>query len=133
MGQASDDLSELYGVSRGTFKWWQTPPGESPGHIHGKQRLQRFLNTSRHSASTEKTPVTSPRASPGFAHGHLDLSLRSPTNPISHRAVVGASVPTHFPETAVAVLPPGSPTRSFKPSLATLKAASPTLSLVHRG
>ncbi|PKI41778.1 hypothetical protein CRG98_037830 [Punica granatum] len=33
----------------------------------------------------------------GSTHGHLDLPLRSPTNPVSHRAVAGTSVPTRFP------------------------------------
>ncbi|PKI46778.1 hypothetical protein CRG98_032828 [Punica granatum] len=41
------------------------------------------------------------RVHPGFGtfgttHGRLDPSLRSPTSLISHRAVAGASVPTHF-------------------------------------
>ncbi|PKI59330.1 hypothetical protein CRG98_020285 [Punica granatum] len=66
----------------------------------------------------------------GSAHGHLDLPLRSPMNPISHRAVAGASVPTRFLETAAAAPLSGHSTRSSKPSLATLKAASPTLFLV---
>ncbi|OWM90778.1 hypothetical protein CDL15_Pgr002701 [Punica granatum] len=35
-------------------------PDEPSGHIREEQRPQRFLNTSRHSASTEKIPVTSP-------------------------------------------------------------------------
>ncbi|PKI60800.1 hypothetical protein CRG98_018789 [Punica granatum] len=69
----------------------------------------------------------------GTTHGHLDLSLRSPTSLISHRAVAGASVPTHFPEIAAAAPPLGSLTRSSKPSLATLKAVSSTLFLVQRG
>ncbi|PKI41503.1 hypothetical protein CRG98_038105 [Punica granatum] len=63
-------------------------------------------------------------------HGHLDLPLRSLTKPISHRAVAGASVPTRFLETAAAAPLSGHSTRNSKPSLATLKAASPTLSLV---
>ncbi|PKI78459.1 hypothetical protein CRG98_001099 [Punica granatum] len=69
----------------------------------------------------------------GSTHGHLDLPLRSPTNPISHRAVAGASVPTRFPETVAATPLSGHSTCSSKPSLATLKAASPTLFLVQRG
>ncbi|PKI56388.1 hypothetical protein CRG98_023218 [Punica granatum] len=44
----------------------------------------------------------------GTTHGHLDPSLRCPTSPTSHRTVAGASVPTHFPETAVAAPPLGS-------------------------
>ncbi|PKI46290.1 hypothetical protein CRG98_033316 [Punica granatum] len=55
----------------------------------------------------------------GSAHGHLDLPLRSPTNPISHRAVARASVPTRFPETAAAAPLSGHSTHSSKPSLAT--------------
>ncbi|OWM77014.1 hypothetical protein CDL15_Pgr010102 [Punica granatum] len=35
-------------------------PDEPSGYIHGKQRPQRFPNTSRHSGNTEKIPVTSP-------------------------------------------------------------------------
>ncbi|OWM73819.1 hypothetical protein CDL15_Pgr015119 [Punica granatum] len=58
--QASDDLSELYKVSRGTFQWSQMFPGKSSGHIHGEQRSQRSPNTSRHSGNTEKAPVPSP-------------------------------------------------------------------------
>ncbi|OWM85997.1 hypothetical protein CDL15_Pgr020666 [Punica granatum] len=65
MEQASDDLSELYRVSRGTFQWSQTPPGESSGHSHGGQRSRRSPNTSRHSGNTEKAPVTSPQVFPG--------------------------------------------------------------------
>ncbi|PKI49595.1 hypothetical protein CRG98_030018 [Punica granatum] len=34
-------------------------------HVYGKQRPQRFPNTSRHSGNTEKVPVTSPRGLPG--------------------------------------------------------------------
>ncbi|OWM70938.1 hypothetical protein CDL15_Pgr019449 [Punica granatum] len=60
MEQALDDLSKLYRVSRWTFQWSQTPPDESSGHIHGKQRSQRSPNTSRHSGNTEEAPVTSP-------------------------------------------------------------------------
>ncbi|PKI64517.1 hypothetical protein CRG98_015080 [Punica granatum] len=48
----------------------------------------------------------------GSAHGHLDPSLRSPTSPTLHRAVTGASVPNHFPETATATPSPGSLTRN---------------------
>ncbi|PKI47576.1 hypothetical protein CRG98_032031 [Punica granatum] len=55
----------------------------------------------------------------GSVHGHLDLPLRSPTNPISHRAVAGASVPTRFPETVAAEPLSGHSTRSSKPSLST--------------
>ncbi|PKI78559.1 hypothetical protein CRG98_001066 [Punica granatum] len=69
----------------------------------------------------------------GPAHDHLDLPLRSPTNPVSHRAVARASVSTFFPETAAAAPLSSHSTRNSKPSLATLKAASPTLFLVHRG
>ncbi|PKI40351.1 hypothetical protein CRG98_039259 [Punica granatum] len=43
----------------------------------------------------------------GFAHGRLDLSLRSPTNPTLHRAVAGVNVPSHFPETTAAAPYPG--------------------------
>ncbi|OWM69315.1 hypothetical protein CDL15_Pgr026468 [Punica granatum] len=60
MGQASDDHSELYRAPRGTFQWLQTSPDEFSGHIHGEQRSQRSLNTSRHSGNTEKAPVTIP-------------------------------------------------------------------------
>ncbi|PKI67837.1 hypothetical protein CRG98_011770 [Punica granatum] len=69
----------------------------------------------------------------GSAHGRVDPPLRIPTNPTSHRAVTGASVPTCFSLTGRGCLPPGSPTRDFKPSLATPTATSPTLLLVHRG
>ncbi|PKI67357.1 hypothetical protein CRG98_012254 [Punica granatum] len=70
MGQASDDHSELYRAPRGTFQWQQTPPDESSGHIHGKQRSQRSPNTSRHSGNTEKAPI-------------FDLKL--PTSPSSRK------------------------------------------------
>ncbi|PKI59739.1 hypothetical protein CRG98_019915 [Punica granatum] len=66
------------------------------------------------------------------AHGHLDLPLRSPTSPISHRTVTGASVPTPFFPSCRNCHLSGSSTRSLKPSLATLKATSPTLLLAHR-
>ncbi|PKI66605.1 hypothetical protein CRG98_013014, partial [Punica granatum] len=69
----------------------------------------------------------------GSAHGHLDPSLRSSMSPTLHRAVTGASVPTPFHPTCHDCLPPGSPTRSFKSSLATPTTTSPTLLLVHRG
>ncbi|PKI49287.1 hypothetical protein CRG98_030330 [Punica granatum] len=59
--------------------------------------------------------------------------LRSPTSPILHRAVVGASVPTPFSPSCRGCHLSGPSTRSFQPSLATLKATSPTLFLVHRG
>ncbi|PKI62720.1 hypothetical protein CRG98_016883 [Punica granatum] len=48
----------------------------------------------------------------GTTHGRLDLPLRSPTSPISHRAVTGASVPTCFPETAAAAPLSGHSTRN---------------------
>ncbi|PKI36895.1 hypothetical protein CRG98_042714 [Punica granatum] len=67
----------------------------------------------------------------GAAHGHLDPSLRSPTSPTSHRAVPGARVPSRSPETSRGCLLSGCSTRDPKLSLATLVAASPTLSLVH--
>ncbi|OWM70410.1 hypothetical protein CDL15_Pgr008699 [Punica granatum] len=35
-------------------------PDEPSEHVHGKQRSQRFPNTSRNSGNTEKIPVTSP-------------------------------------------------------------------------
>ncbi|PKI39330.1 hypothetical protein CRG98_040278, partial [Punica granatum] len=69
----------------------------------------------------------------GFAHGRVDPPLRTPTNPTSHRAVTGTSVPTCFSPTGRGCLPLGSPIRDFKPSLATPTATSPTLLLVHRG
>ncbi|PKI58157.1 hypothetical protein CRG98_021445 [Punica granatum] len=48
----------------------------------------------------------------GTTHGRLDPSFRSPTSPISHRAVAGASVPTHFPSSCRGCFPLGSLTRS---------------------
>ncbi|PKI67227.1 hypothetical protein CRG98_012368 [Punica granatum] len=48
----------------------------------------------------------------GTTHGRLDLPLRSPTSPISHRAVAEASVPTRFPETAAAAPLSGYSTRN---------------------
>ncbi|PKI75888.1 hypothetical protein CRG98_003722 [Punica granatum] len=69
----------------------------------------------------------------GATHKHLDPSLRSSTSPILHRAVVGASVPTPFSPSCRCCHLSHPVTCSFQPSLATLKAASPTLSLVHRG
>ncbi|PKI60852.1 hypothetical protein CRG98_018760 [Punica granatum] len=65
MEKASDDLSELYRISRGMFQWYQMPFGEPPGHDHDEQRSQRSSNTSRHSGNTEKAPVTSPQVFPG--------------------------------------------------------------------
>ncbi|PKI26050.1 hypothetical protein CRG98_049261, partial [Punica granatum] len=73
------------------------------------------------------------RGTLGSARAHLDLPLRSPTSLTPHRAVPGARVPSRSPEAAAAVLLSGHSTRDPKPSLATLVAASPTLSLVHRG
>ncbi|PKI64424.1 hypothetical protein CRG98_015183 [Punica granatum] len=67
------------------------------------------------------------------AHGHLDLLLRSPTSPTPHRAVAGTRVPTHFPRTAAAASSRVSQPVTLKPSLANLKAASPTLFLMQRG
>ncbi|PKI62730.1 hypothetical protein CRG98_016875 [Punica granatum] len=108
----------------------------------------RFTPASRHSGFTPTHRVSHPHhRSQGFtavplhsglgtfgsAHGHLDLPLRSPTNPVSHRAVAGASMPTRFPETAATAPLSGRSTRSSKPSLATLKAASLTLFLLQRG
>ncbi|OWM71004.1 hypothetical protein CDL15_Pgr012381 [Punica granatum] len=69
----------------------------------------------------------------GTAHGHLDPPLRSPTSLISHRAVTEASVPTPFFPSCRDCHLSGPFTRSLKPSLATLKATSPTLLLAHRG
>ncbi|PKI70801.1 hypothetical protein CRG98_008796 [Punica granatum] len=43
--QASDDLPELDLVSRGTFQWSRTSPGEPSERAHGKQRSQRSLST----------------------------------------------------------------------------------------
>ncbi|PKI72293.1 hypothetical protein CRG98_007316 [Punica granatum] len=79
------------------------------------------------------------RACPGFGtfrtiHERLDPSLRSPRSPILHRAMVGASMTSSIflschgrcsrvPVTA----------RRDQPSLATPKATSLTLSLMHRG
>ncbi|PKI52025.1 hypothetical protein CRG98_027580 [Punica granatum] len=51
----------------------------------------------------------------GTTHGRLDPSLRSPTSPISHRAVAGASVSTHFLPSCRGCLPLGSLTRSLQP------------------
>ncbi|PKI46553.1 hypothetical protein CRG98_033055 [Punica granatum] len=73
------------------------------------------------------------RGTLGSARAHLDLPLRSPTSPTPHRAVPGARVPSRSPETNRGCPFSGHSTRSFKPSLATLTATSPTLSLVHRG
>ncbi|PKI76953.1 hypothetical protein CRG98_002663 [Punica granatum] len=57
-----------------------------------------------------------------IGHRRSDTSsIKSPTNPVSHRAVAGASVPTRFPEIAATALLSGRSTRSSKPSLATLK------------
>ncbi|PKI65583.1 hypothetical protein CRG98_014083, partial [Punica granatum] len=58
------------------------------------------------------------QACPGFGtfrttHGRLDPSLRSPTSSIPHRAVVGASVPAHFPSSRRGCLPLGSLTHSL--------------------
>ncbi|PKI50113.1 hypothetical protein CRG98_029509 [Punica granatum] len=69
----------------------------------------------------------------GSAHGHLDLLLRSPTSLTPHRAVARVRVPTRFPRTAAAASSRVSQPVTLKPSLATLKAASPTLFLAHRG
>ncbi|PKI47120.1 hypothetical protein CRG98_032489 [Punica granatum] len=69
----------------------------------------------------------------GSVHSHLDLPLRSPRSSTSHHAVTGASVPTHFPRAATTAPLSGHSTCSSKPSLATLKAASPTLFLLQRG
>ncbi|OWM91564.1 hypothetical protein CDL15_Pgr012323 [Punica granatum] len=69
----------------------------------------------------------------GSAHGHLDLPLRSPTSPTSHRAVPGASVPTSFFPSCCGCFPLGLLTRSLQPSLATPMAASPTLFLSQPG
>ncbi|PKI71952.1 hypothetical protein CRG98_007635 [Punica granatum] len=69
----------------------------------------------------------------GSAHEHLDLLLRSPTSPTPHSTVAGARVPTHFPRTAAAASSRVSQPVTLKPSLATLRAASPTLFLAHRG
>ncbi|PKI59985.1 hypothetical protein CRG98_019617 [Punica granatum] len=87
--QASDDLLELYRVSRGTFQWSQTPPGEFSGHIHRKQRSQRSPNASRHSGNTEKA------------------SESNEPDPASCRPI--------FPQAAAAVPPLGSLTRSPRP------------------
>ncbi|PKI49421.1 hypothetical protein CRG98_030191 [Punica granatum] len=51
----------------------------------------------------------------GSVHGRVDLPLRSPRSPTSHRAVTGASVPTHFPLSCRGCLPLGSSTRSPQP------------------
>ncbi|PKI31297.1 hypothetical protein CRG98_048312, partial [Punica granatum] len=69
----------------------------------------------------------------GTLHEHLDLPFRSPTNPTLHHAVVGASVPSHFPETAAAAIFRVLQLVTLKPSLATPTATSPTLFLVHQG
>ncbi|PKI26197.1 hypothetical protein CRG98_049114, partial [Punica granatum] len=69
----------------------------------------------------------------GSVHGHLDPPLRSPTSPTLHRAVTGANVPTPFFPSCRDCHLSGPSTRCLKPSLATLKATSPTLLLAHRG
>ncbi|PKI60868.1 hypothetical protein CRG98_018741 [Punica granatum] len=51
----------------------------------------------------------------GTTHERLDPSPRSPTNSISHHAVAGASVRTHFLPSCRGCLPPGSLTRSLQP------------------
>ncbi|PKI52277.1 hypothetical protein CRG98_027319 [Punica granatum] len=50
----------------------------------------------------------------GSAHGHLGPPLRSPTSPISHRAVSGASVLTPFFPSCRGCLPLGLLTRSHQ-------------------
>ncbi|PKI65805.1 hypothetical protein CRG98_013810 [Punica granatum] len=69
----------------------------------------------------------------GSVHGRLDLPLRSPMSPLPYRAMAGASVPTPFSPSCCGRHLSGPSTRSFQPSLTTLKATSPTLFLVHRG
>ncbi|PKI32047.1 hypothetical protein CRG98_047562, partial [Punica granatum] len=69
----------------------------------------------------------------GSVHERLDPPLRSPTSLTSHRAVPGTSVPTPFFPSCRDGLLFGSHTRSFKLSLATPTAASPTLFLTQRG
>ncbi|PKI26194.1 hypothetical protein CRG98_049117, partial [Punica granatum] len=51
----------------------------------------------------------------GSVHGRLDLPLRSPRSLTSHRAVTGASVPTHFPSSCRGCLPLESSTRRPQP------------------
>ncbi|PKI72130.1 hypothetical protein CRG98_007517 [Punica granatum] len=91
MEQVPDRLSRLLLVSR----WSRTPLGESSERVSDEQRPQRSPNTSGHSGNTEKTPVAG-LGTFGTFHECLDLSLRSPRNPILHCAVVRASVPTPF-------------------------------------
>ncbi|PKI41316.1 hypothetical protein CRG98_038302 [Punica granatum] len=78
------------------------------------------------------------RVSPGLgtlgtACGRLDPSLRGPRSPISHRAVVGASVPIPFSPSCRCRCPSGIHHLSRLTGSPDLFAASPTLSLVHRG
>ncbi|PKI73168.1 hypothetical protein CRG98_006455 [Punica granatum] len=69
----------------------------------------------------------------GSAHGHLDPSLRSPTNPTLHCAVLGARMPTRFSTDCRGCQHPGHPPVALHLSLATPTATSPTLFLVYRG
>ncbi|PKI63897.1 hypothetical protein CRG98_015678 [Punica granatum] len=66
-------------------------------------------------------------------HGHLDLPLRSPTSPISHCAVTGASVPTPFSPNCHSRCLTGTYCPWLLAGSPDPLAASPTLSLVHRG
>ncbi|PKI26212.1 hypothetical protein CRG98_049099, partial [Punica granatum] len=69
----------------------------------------------------------------GSARARVDPSPRSPTNPTSHRAVTGASVPTRFSTNCRGCQLTGPSPVAAHPSLVTPTATSPTLFLVHRG
>ncbi|PKI70819.1 hypothetical protein CRG98_008786 [Punica granatum] len=77
--QASDNLPELDSVSRSTFQWSRTFPGEPSGHFHGKQRSQRSSSTPRRSPSTSRHSgnIENP--------GQKSLGLPGPTVPDRRR------------------------------------------------
>ncbi|PKI59188.1 hypothetical protein CRG98_020417 [Punica granatum] len=96
----------------------RSPTGQSPSkilstpaHSHPFVRPKPRPKPAKTAGKPPGIPVCLGLGTFGFAHGHLDPPLRSPTSPTLHRAVTGSSVPSRLPEIAAAALSPGSPTR----------------------
>ncbi|PKI65474.1 hypothetical protein CRG98_014132 [Punica granatum] len=102
---------------------------------HSDPRTPRDIRETRRKPQSQvpKSPPANGFGTFGTVHERLDPSLRSPRSPVLHRAVVGASVPSRSSQAAAAVTLRVPTARNIKPSLATPKATSPTLPLMHRG
>ncbi|PKI75973.1 hypothetical protein CRG98_003631 [Punica granatum] len=119
--QASDNLSELDSVSRSTFQWSRTSPGEPSGRFHGKQRPQRSSSTPRRSpsASRHSGNIENPsHKSPGLPGPTVFGRRRRANDPTRGKRVTEANIKMHKgqSETGDAQLHSECPNRA-KPTL----------------